>query len=363
MICKEHFVFARAIAVAGAVLLAACKPPEQAAPPEIRPVRVVTVEPRAAGETVALTGTVQAQTEVDLAFRIGGRMLGRLVNVGDKVEPGQVVAWLDQEDEKNGLRSARANLSAAEGQAIEAENDYARQAELLRGGWTPRARYDQAAQARQTARSRVDAARAQLQIAQNRLGDTVLEADAKGVVTAVGAEPGEVVQAGRRIIQVAREDGRDAVFNVPPAIKDSASPDPLITVALTIDPAVSTTGRVREVSPRADPATGTFLVRVGLSDLPASMRLGSTVTGRMQIGTGGGVELPASALTRGDRGPAVWVVDQAAQTVSLRPVEVLRHDPARVIIAQGLEQGDVVVSAGVQALRPGQKVRLLGLSR
>jgi RND family efflux transporter MFP subunit len=343
-----------------ALAVAACKPAEQAVAPDIRPVRVVSVAPRTAADMVSLTGTVQAQTEVNLAFRIGGRMLGRLVNVGDRVEPGQVVAWLDQEDEKNGLRSARASLDAAEGQLVEAQADYARQAELLRGGWTPRARYDQAAQARQTAQSRVDAARAQVQIAMNRLGDTVLEADSKGVVTAIGAEPGEVVQAGRLILQVAREDGRDAVFNVPPAIKDSAAPDPKIMVALTLDPAVSTTGRVREVSPRADPVTGTFLVRVGLSDVPAAMRLGSTVTGRMKVGSGGGIELPASALTRNAQGPAVWVVDQAASTVALRAVEVLRHDPARVLIAGGLQPGEVVVSAGVQALRPGQKVRLLG---
>lgn len=353
--------FVRAlILTATALLLAACDRTPEAPPPEIRPVRVVTVERRAEGDTVSLTGTVQAQTEVNLAFRVSGRMIDRLVNVGDRVQAGQVIAWLDQDDAKNNLRSAQAALRAAEGQLVEAEADYKRQEDLLRGGWTPRARYDQARQVLQTAHSRVDDARARLAIAQNNLGWTVLEADAPGVVTARGAEPGEVVAAGRMVVQVAREDGKDAVFDVPPAVRDNAPPDPRISVALTLDPSVHAAGRVREVSPRADAATGTFQVRVGLIDPPAAMRLGSTVTGRMQLGQGGGIALPASALTRAEGGSAVWVVDPASQTVSLRRVEVLRHDPAAVLIAQGVEPGDVVVTAGVQALRPGQKVRLLG---
>jgi len=351
---------ATALAAAVVLALGACKPAEQAQPPEIRPVRVVTVEKRTAGDTVQLTGTVQAQTEVNLAFRVEGRMVDRIANVGDRVEAGQVVAWLDQTDAKNALRSAQAALRAAEGQLVEAQNDYIRQEDLLRGGWTPRARYDQAAQALQTARSRVDDARAQLNIAQNRLGWTVLEADAPGIVTARGAEPGEVVHPGRMIVQIARDDGKDAVFDVPPAIRDNAPPDPQITVSLTLDPNVRAQGRVREVSPRADPVTGTFQVRVGLISPPAAMRLGSTVTGRMQTGPGAGIELPASALTSAQGRPAVWVVNVADSTVQLRPVEVLRHDPARVLIAEGVDAGDVVVTAGVQALRQGQKVRLLG---
>jgi RND family efflux transporter MFP subunit len=162
------------------------------------------------------------------------------------------------------------------------------------------------------------------------------------------------------IVTLAREDGRDAVFDVPPAIKDQAPAEPLIEVALTLDPAVRATGRVREVAPAADPVTGTFQVRVGLEQPPAAMRLGSTVTGRMQVQGSQTIEIPAGALVRGDGEPAVWIVDPARQTVSLRTVEVARFDPARVRIAQGLAQGDIVVTAGVQALRPGQKVRLLG---
>ena len=347
-------------AVTALALLAACGQSEEAAAPEVRPVRVITIEERAGGDTVSLTGTVRAEMEVNLAFRIDGRMTERPVNVGNQVEPGQLVARLDPQNEENGLRAARADLAAARGQLVEAENNYERQSTLLADGWTTRVRYDEARQTLETAQSRADAAQAQLYIAQNLVGYTELLADSAGVVTAVGAEPGEVVQAGRMIIQVARQDGRDAVFDVPAQVKDLVPADPEIEVVLTMDPAVRAIGRVREVAPRADPVTGTFEVKVGLADPPAAMRLGSTVTGRVQIGGAGGIEVPASALTMADGQAAVWLVDPASETVALRTIEVLRHDPARVLVAQGLEPGDIVVTAGVQALRPGQQVRLLG---
>ncbi|MBR0682693.1 efflux RND transporter periplasmic adaptor subunit [Roseomonas eburnea] len=344
-------------------LLAACDGGPPPAPPEIRPVRVVTVERAAGGEVVSLTGTVQAETEVNLAFRIDGRLVERLVNVGDTVRAGQVVARLNRENEENGLRAARAQLAAARAQLVEAQNNYWRQSELLRDGWTTRVRYDQAAQTRQSAQSAVDAAEAQVGIAETRLGYTELVSDVNGRVTQRGAEPGEVVQPGRMIVQVARDEGRDAVFDVPPTLKDQAPANPVIEVVLATDPNVRTTGRVREVAPRADAVTGTFQVRVGLADPPPAMRLGATVTGRLTLGASAGFAIPASALTRADRQPAVWVVNPAEQTVALRTVELVRHDPGHVVVGSGLEPGEIVVTAGVQALRPGQKVRLLGGAR
>ncbi|WP_198376768.1 efflux RND transporter periplasmic adaptor subunit [Neoroseomonas rubea] len=345
------------------VVLAACDGGPPPAPPEIRPVRVVAVERAAEGEVVSLTGTVQAENEVNLAFRIDGRMVERLVNVGDQVRAGQTVARLNRDNEENNLRAARAQLAAATAQLTEARNNHWRQSELLRDGWTTRVRYDQAAQTLQTAQSAVDAAEAQVGIAETRLSYTELVSDVTGRVTARGAEPGEVVQPGRMVIQVARDEGRDAVFDVPPTIKDQAPANPLIEVVLATDATVRANGRVREVAPRADAATGTFQVRVGLADPPPAMRLGATVTGRMRLGNSGGYSIPASALTRADRAPAVWVVNPADQTVALRTVELLRHDPAHVVVSSGLTTGDIVVTAGVQALRPGQKVRLLGATR
>jgi membrane fusion protein, multidrug efflux system len=340
--------------------LAACHSAPEAVAPEVRPVRVLAVEHQAGGETLSLTGTVQAETEVDLAFRIDGRMLERRVNVGDSVAAGQVVAILDSENEESALRAARANLTAARGQLVEARANYDRFRNLVSQGVVSRAEFDTRTQVFQTAQAQVDAAQAQVAIAENRLRYTQLVADAPGAVTKRGAEPGEVVPAGRMVIQLARENGRDAVFNVPAAMIERAPANPEITVSLTIDPSVTAVGRLREVAPRADPATGTFQVRVGLTDPPAAMRLGSTVTGRMQVGSPGGIPIPAQALTRIDGQPAVWVVDPTTGTVATRAVEVLRFDPAGVLIGEGLQPGDQVVTAGVQALHPGQKVRVLG---
>lgn len=341
-------------------LLAACDNAATPAPPEIRPVRIATVSQRSGGDVVALTGTIEAETQADLAFRIDGRLVERLVNIGDRVSAGQLVARLDPTNEENNLRARRAELTASTARLTEARNNYQRQRELLQSGFTTRVRYDEATRTLRSAESAVDAAQAQVNLAETRLGYTRLVADAAGTVTARGAETGEVVHPGRMVVQVAREGGRDAVFDVPPSLKDRAPENPVIEVSLTMDPGVTAMGRVREVSPRADPATGTFRVWVGLSDPPASLRLGSTVTGRMEIGGAAAIEVAASALTRAGDQPAVWVVDPAAQTVALRNVEVLRFDPARVLVGSGLEPGDIVVTAGVQALRPGQKVRLLG---
>jgi RND family efflux transporter MFP subunit len=131
-------------------------------------------------------------------------------------------------------------------------------------------------------------------------------------------------------------------------------------VSLTNDPAVKANGRVRQVAPQADPVTRTFEVKVGLTDPPAAMLLGATVTGRMEMDSTPIIEIPATALTRTNQQPAVWIVDPTSATVSMRNVDVLRFDQAWVAVSEGLDTGEIVVTAGVQALHPGQKVRLLG---
>lgn len=344
---------------AAAMALAACNRTE-APPPDVRPVRTVVVERKAQGETLSLTGQIRAQDEVNLAFRLDGRMIERKINVGDKVTPGQIVARLDPQTEQNSLRSAEASFSAAQGQLTQAQNTFQRQQSLLAQGFTTRTQFDQAQQALQTAQAQVDSTQAQLASARDQLDYTELQADAGGSVTAVGAQPGEVVRAGQSIVKVARQGGRDAVFDVPAQAFRSSPHDPVVKVALVEDPRIVATGRVREVAPEADATTRTFLVKVGLIDPPETMRLGASVTGAVTIERGEGIEIPATAMTQAEGKPAVWVVDPAQQTVSLRQIGVERYEPASVAVSSGLQPGDIVVTAGVQALRPGQKVRLLG---
>jgi len=344
-------------------LLSACQPEADTAPPQVRPVRTVAVVKREVGETVSYTGRIQAENETRLSFRISGRMVERSVNVGDHVEPGQVVAKLEPQDELNALRTAQASVAAAQGQLNQAQSNFDRQQTLLARDIASRAQFEQAESALKTARAQLDTAEAQLKAAKDRVSYTELRVDSAGTVIATGAEAGEVVQAGQMVIRVARKDGRDAVFDVPAQLLRSAPSDPLISVSLSDDPAVTAIGRVREVSPQADPVTRTFEVKVGLTDPPAAMRLGATVVGRMKLDTAPVIEIPATALTEFDRRPAVWVVDPSSLTVSLRNVEVARNDPATIAISQGLDSGEIVVTAGTQALHPGQKTRLLESAR
>ncbi len=343
-----------------AVLVGACRPEVNDTAPEIRPVRGITVERREADVRVALTGRIEAEDEAVLGFRIAGRILQSDRKIGDLVQPGEIVARLESQNELNALQSAKANLAAAQGQLVQARNHFDRQDTLMARGFTTRPLFDQAKQALQTALSAVDGAEAQLNAAHDLVGFTELKADAPGVITATGPAAGAVVQAGQMIVKLARKGGRDAVFDVPAQLIRSAPPDPRIVVSLTNDPTVTANGRVREVAPQADPVTRTFEVKVGLTDPPEAMRLGATVTGQMQTEAASTIEIPATALTSSNRQPAVWIVDPTSSTVSMRNVDVLRHEPEVIAIADGLDIGEIVVTAGVQALHPGQKVRLLG---
>lgn len=325
--------------------------------------RFVRAERRVLEDAVSLTGQIRAREEASLAFRTGGRVIERRVDVGDQVAPGQLIARLDPSVQGNAVVSAEASLNAARGQLTQLSAAYERQRSLLASGFATRAQFDLAQQQLQTARSQVEAAEAQLRTAREQLSYTDLVADGAGTVTAKGAEPGEVVGAGQMVVQVVGRDGRDAVFEVPASLLRAAPRDPVVAVALTDNPAVGTTGRVREVAPQANPTTRTFQVKVALADPPPSLRLGATVTGTVRLGSDPVIAVPAAALTQAGPGPAVWVVQEPAMTVALRPIGVRRYEPASVVVSEGLEPGDAVVTAGVQALRPGQVVRLLGDGR
>lgn len=343
-----------------ALILAACNKKPEAEAVQIRPVRMVVATPSELGETVVLTGHIAAETEASLGFRISGRVIERLVNVGDHVTTGQDLAKLDPQDEVNALRSAQAALAGAQARLSQSRDTFERQRLLLAGGHTPRSVFDQARQELQTAQANLDDADARLTNQALRVSWTILQADAPGTVSAVGAEPGEVVQPGQMIVRVARQNGRDAVFDVPGRLLREAPSNPDITVRLTDDPSIAAMGRVREVATQADPATRTFEVKVGLTDPPLEMRLGSTVTGTLQLESEPAMAIPASALTSLNGQPAVWLVDPQNMTVSLQTIQTARFDPDTVIVEHGISTGDIVVTAGVHALHPGQKVRLLG---
>jgi membrane fusion protein, multidrug efflux system len=342
--------------------LAACSESSSAPPPQDRPVRVVTVEHRVVSEPIVMTGHIRPQEEVNLAFRIDGKLIERRVSVGDQVSPGQVVARLDSQNEQNSLRSAEADLSAAQATLTQAQRAEGRQRELMAKGFTTRTQYDQAQQQLQTAQAQIDSAEARLRAARDRLGYTDLRADAVGFVIAKGAEPGEIVRGGQMVVQLAREGRKDAVFDVPAQLLQlrGVPTNPIVEIALADNPNIKTTGMVREVASQADPTTRTFPVRIALTNPPEEMRLGATVVGGITLTSPPVMEIPGTALTQTDGKPAVWVVNSNNKTVALRNVEIARYEPNSVIVTAGLRDGEIVVTAGVHVLRPGQKVRLLG---
>lgn len=348
------------VAAVIALAVASCNREEKAAPPPVRIVRTVTVEPPRQAPDLAFTGHIEAQDQASLAFRIGGRLAERLVGVGANLREGETVARLDPENELNDLRSAQAALTAAQGNQRKAENQFQRQSHLLKRHITTQADFEAAKQALTAARAQVDAAQARVRSAEDIVGFTTLTADAPGIVTRVGAEPSEVVTAGRMIVQLARREGRDAVFEIPAERVRQLTPGMPVRVALTGEGGGEATGRVREIAPQADPVTRTFRIRVGLTDPSPAFRLGAAVSGSIRASGSGAITIPATALTKRDQGFGVWVVDPNKLTVSLRKLDVASADPAAAKISKGLDIGDIVVTAGARLLREGQRVRLIG---
>lgn len=331
---------------------------EETTPEKPRPVRTLTVSTGGEGEEIVQTGDIQPRYETSLGFRIDGRLTARKVDVGAAVLPGQLIATLDDRDVRNELRAAEAELRSAQAAENLAKVALERQQALLSKNIVAQARVDEADANLSSAKARREAAEASLANARNKLAYTTLTADRAGVVTAIGANAGQVVSAGQMVATVASTDEKEAVFNVAETLVQEAPEHLSITVALVSDPAIQVNGTLREVSPSADPVTRTYRVRISLPDAPAQMGLGATVTGRMRLEGGQGIRVPASAISNQSGEPAVYVVDRASASLLRKPVTVARYTDQEAVIASGLAAGDMVVTAGVSKLRPGQKIAL-----
>ena len=331
------------------------------APQVIRPVRSVVVEKREVKDPKVASGHLRARDEVNLAFRISGRIIQRKVGVGDKVQAGQTVALLDAEVERNARNSVQAEVAAARAALDQSEALEKRQKQLLNERVISPNEYDVALRQLKTTKAQLDAAEAQLKSAEEQLSYTELKSDAAGVITQKGAEPGEVVPAGKMIVTVAQETGRDAIFDVPAqAIRDGLSLGAQGEIWLADHPEIKADGKVREISPEADPVTRNYQIKVELSDPPAGMFLGATVLGRLKLKTDSLIEVPSSSLTMIENKPAVWVIDEKEKRVHRHEVTIARHAADSVIVTNGLNSGETVVTAGVQTLHEGQQVKLLG---
>jgi RND family efflux transporter MFP subunit len=353
--------FVSAFLVLSAGVLGGCRDVEEPPRSEIRPVRTVTVDPKPVEDDREAVGEIRPRQESDLGFRVSGKVTSRAVDTGAVVKSGDLLARLDEQDFQNKLRSAEADVTSAEAVLTEAKGTEDRQSQLLAKGVTTRSNYDAAVKNLRSAEAQLESAKAALDLAKDQLKYTELRADFDGVVTAVGAEPGQVVNVGQMVVRLAKPDDVDAVFNVAEsAFRDRQPGDrPQIVVTLLSSPSIVAEGTVREVSPVADPTTRTYQVKVSLDKPPPAMRFGASVMGRLKATTAPVVVLPGSAIHDKSGKPAVWLYDAATSTVRLKPVTVSRFEMDRVILSDGLGKGDVVVTAGVNRLREDQKVRLL----
>jgi RND family efflux transporter MFP subunit len=338
--------------------LAGCHKEEKAAAQSIRPVRTVTVEFRQSGDTLSLTGEIQPRYQADIGFRVQGKILERPVDVGTAVNKGDLIARLDPQQYRQDLEVAKSEVAAAEAEVTRSQAQEARQRELLKNGHTTRVQYDQALKTFKTASAQLDATRAKQIQASENLGYTELKADNDGVITAVGADAGQVVSAGQMVVRLARPGEREAVFNIAEGAFKSPPKNPTVMVHLVSNPDVKAAGTVRYVSPQADPATRTYTVRVSLPDAPAQMRLGANVVGTVTLDQARTVTIPGTALFQKDGKAAVWLVEKD-HTVQLKPIAVDRYQGDSVVVGSGLAEGDLVITAGVQKLLPGEKVSLL----
>lgn len=343
------------------IMLAAC---DAAAPPPepVRPVRVTTVAPQVFEGRSSYTGEVRPRYETSLAFRVGGKIVARYVEIGSEVKKGTVLARLDPEDTRLAIQNARAQMSAAQANFNQAQIELNRYRKLFDGKVVSQAELDRRLNTYNTAEAQLQSARSQLQVAQNQMDYTELHADADGVITAIGVEAGQVVAAGQTVMKLARPDEKEVVFNVAENRLDELRSATAIAISLWAQPEKEYAGVVREIAPGADPVTRTYAVKVTVQNAPAAMRLGMTSTvAIVRRSDAAVIALPLAALyQQGDR-PAVWVFTGEPEqgVVELRPVQVAAYVEQAVLIAGGLKSGEKVVTAGVHKLIPGQTVRLL----
>lgn len=352
-----------AAAAFGAVRLSQSQPtpsPTVADDPRRAPLLVSTalVRPANAGER-AFTGVVAARVQSNLGFRVPGKVIERLVDVGERVVAGQPLMRIDPKDLSLALAARENAVGAARAQLVQVEADEARYRTLAADGWTPRQRYEQAKAALDTARAQLAAAEAQAEVARNETGYAALAADADGTVVDTLAEPGQVVSAGQVVVRLAHSGAREAVVNLPETMRPALGTAARASIYGMGDARFP--ARLRQLSDSADPMSRTYEARFVLDGTTAAAPLGATVTLRLPRAPAGGAdgdtEIPLGALIDDGRATGAWVIDPATSAVRLRPLRVVRVGQETATVS-GLTPGETVVALGAHLLHAGDQVRI-----
>lgn len=326
--------------------------------PRLQPPRVEIFNVQAAGSVSrTFTGIVEARVQSDLGFRVGGKIQERCVDVGQRVQKGQILMRLDPEDLKLVAAAEQAVVDAARAKYVQEKADEARFAELVASGAVSRQEYDHARAGLDSAKAQLDAAEAQARVSNNSSEYAVLLADADGVIVRTLSEPGQVVTSGQTVIQLAHDGPREAAINLPEGVR----PD-LETTALArlYGQDQSYPARLRQLSDAADPSSRTFEARYVLEGEAAATPLGSTVTITLATKQNSGnasVQVPVGAVYDRGSGPGVWIIDDKSE-VTFRSVQIASIGQEEVVVSHGIEAGEKVVALGAHLLHEGQVVNV-----
>ncbi|OUM00298.1 efflux RND transporter periplasmic adaptor subunit [Variovorax sp. JS1663] len=341
-----------------ALALAGCSRPQPTAEP-LRAVKVMTVGTSAYGTEPEFAGEVRARIESRLGFRVAGKITRRQAELGQHVQAGQALAQLDPQDYRLAAEAARAQQAAALTNRDLAAADLKRYRGLREQNFISAAELERRESTYKAAQAQLEQAQAQLTTQGNQTQYTTLVADVPGIITAIEAEPGQVVSAGTPVVRIAQDGARDVVFSVPEDRAGLMKTGSAVAVRGWAD-GKEMEGKVREVAASADAVTRTYTVKVAI-DAATAPALGATVYARPQALSHSGtpvIKLPTSALRQEGKGSAVWVLDKASMTVRSQPVQVNTADGNEAVIGAGLTPGMQVVVAGVHVLSPGQKVSI-----
>lgn len=313
-------------------------------------VRVVTAQSGTEGAGIAFSGTLVPRVESQLAFRVPGRIVERLVDVGTTVAQGDALARLDDTPFKLAVQEAQADLAQAQATLARVRRDVDRNRALALSGAIAGADFDALETLHTQAQAQVRAAQSRLDRARNDLGYTTLTAPAAGSIADVMAEAGQVVAAGTPVLRLARGDEQEVQIYVPESRIGELAQAQTATVRLLSLPDVELVGTVREVASVADAATRTYRMRLALKEVPEAARLGMTASVRFEGTTDTHLQLPISALFQRGQQPAVWVLPGDATQLELRPITLAAMGTDTITVASGVEPGERVVAAGVHRL-------------
>jgi RND family efflux transporter MFP subunit len=320
-------------------------------PPLVRVAAAGEVE----GTSREFTGIVGARVQSDLGFRVGGKVVARLVDAGQVVHRGQPLMRIDPTDYALAAQASAQAAAAARARTVQTSADELRYRDLRSSGWVSAAAYDRVKAVALAARADLSAAESQARVSRNNTAYTVLVADADGTVAETLAEPGQVVGAGQVVVRLARSGPREAVVTLPETLRP-----PLGTVAQarTYSGLIGE-ARLRQLSDAADPTTRTYDARFTLAGEPANAPLGSTVTVRLNVpGQAAVMTIPLGAIYDRGQGPGVWIVGGKG-TVSWRPVRLASVGEETAVVAAGLQPGERFVALGAHMLHQGEAVRIL----